>query len=294
MKVLIACDGSEQSEQALRFATKLPLENPTFFPVSIVPLVEINPTLVREDARAEIDAFNEKLEKQGRSALEQATKILKEAGHQTNAEFIRGDAINKLLEMSSRFDLLVMGSRGLNPVQSFFLGSVSDALIRGSACPVFLYRKGKNYDPPADKCRITFGYGNNDSSDKAFAFLKKLDLKKVETVDLVSVMQMNYYYGMSYSLAALEAWPEHKATLEESLFNLQKQLLEESKGTKVQTDIITDSYDIANTLNIRAKEQKSNLIVTGCESKNFMDRMVLGSTSNKLAHHADMPVLIIR
>lgn len=294
MKVLIACDGSKQSELALAFATKLPLKNPEFVPVNIAPLVEINPEFVRQEAKEEIDNFNKKLEKQGKAALEQAKSILAEHGFESKPEFIQGDPIYKLVELSKSFDLIVMGSRGLNPVQSFFLGSVSDAIVRGSQCPVLLYRNNKKYPLPEGKFKVLFGHGNTESSEKAFDFLKTLNLNQISEIDLVSVMQMNYHYGMSYSIAALDAWPEHKATLEESLFGLQKTLLDASKGMTVHTDIITDAYDIANTLNKQAKEQSCHLIVTGSENKNFMDRVILGSTSNKLAHHSDMPVLIVR
>ena len=294
MKVLIACDGSKQSELALTYATRLPLKKPEFVPVNIAPLVDINPEFVRQEARDEIDAFNKKLEKQGNAALELAKKTLKELGFDSNPEFIQGDPIYKLVELSKSYDLMVMGSRGLNPVQSFFLGSVSDAVVRGSHCPVLLYRNDKKYPLPEGKFKILFGHGNTESSEKAFDFLKALDLNNIKEIDLVSVMQMNYHYGMSYSIAALDAWPEHKATLEESLFGLQKTLLDSSKGMTVHTEIITDAYDIANTLNKHAKEQNCNLIVTGSENKNFMDRIILGSTSNKLAHHSDLPVLIVR
>lgn len=43
-----------------------------------------------------------------------------------------------------------------------------------------------------------------------------------------------------------------------------------------------------------AKEEKADLIVTGCRGLGTVRRALLGSVSDHVLHHADIPVLVIK
>ncbi len=53
-----------------------------------------------------------------------------------------GDPAQRLLELAGGIDLLVTGSRGHGPVRQVALGSVSAALVDGSAAPVLVLPRG--------------------------------------------------------------------------------------------------------------------------------------------------------
>jgi nucleotide-binding universal stress UspA family protein len=53
-----------------------------------------------------------------------------------------GDPVEVIVEMSSRLDLLVCGSRGYGPVRAVLLGSVSRQLVTESRCPVVVLPRG--------------------------------------------------------------------------------------------------------------------------------------------------------
>ena len=63
-----------------------------------------------------------------------------------SAEVRDGLASEKLLEVSHGVDLLVLGSRGLRTLERLVLGSVSDAVVRRSACPVLIVRESADED----------------------------------------------------------------------------------------------------------------------------------------------------
>jgi nucleotide-binding universal stress UspA family protein len=49
------------------------------------------------------------------------------------------EVICKIVEEEG-FDLIVMGSRGLSGMESFFMGGVSDKVCRHAVCPVLIVR----------------------------------------------------------------------------------------------------------------------------------------------------------
>jgi nucleotide-binding universal stress UspA family protein len=65
-----------------------------------------------------------------------------------------GDAAGTLVEASQEADILVMGSRGLGPLQAALLGGVSHDVVRQAACPVIIHpRSAVTTDQQAERVR---------------------------------------------------------------------------------------------------------------------------------------------
>lgn len=295
MKIFVACDGSKHSEEALKLLGNFPLkDNAEITLVHVNPLVEYDEKFVSENAGRKLEAFNNELEQESDKLLVRSTNILKELGRDSQILKIVGSPVERLVELSQEADLIVMGSRGMNPVKSFFLGSVSDGLVRHANCPILLYRKGEKYQPKTKDFKFVVGYDDTASSRAACSYLKNFDLGRVKEIDLISVMQMNFYYGVSYSLTSLETWPKYKKTIEESMLAMKREIESVSDVPEVNMDIHSEAYDIAEDLNTTAVQEGADIVVVGSKGKNLLDRMFIGSVSNKLAHHADVPLLVVR
>ena len=83
------------------------------------------------------------------TAYEQLQEALREAVQPLPSElraeprFRSGDPATTLVaESELGLDLLLMGSRGYGPVRSVLLGGVSEAVVRGAACPVVVVPRG--------------------------------------------------------------------------------------------------------------------------------------------------------
>jgi nucleotide-binding universal stress UspA family protein len=79
---------------------------------------------------------------QARSRLENANRKLVEAGFQTEATLIPGDAEKVLSEYVKTHDvgLLVMGAYGHSRIRNFIIGSTTTEMIRSVLIPVMLFR----------------------------------------------------------------------------------------------------------------------------------------------------------
>jgi nucleotide-binding universal stress UspA family protein len=62
-----------------------------------------------------------------------------------------GGAVETLVELTHRVDLLVVGSRGWGPIRRILLGSTAARLIREAACPVLVVPRGGATGQPGEQ-----------------------------------------------------------------------------------------------------------------------------------------------
>jgi nucleotide-binding universal stress UspA family protein len=131
-KVLVAYDGSADSKRALEAAANLD-GGSELTVISVVPVTYsgrgggIDPTSNVEDHRAALNEARDWLAERGREA-----KTAEVIGHPA-------DAIVRAAEQGD-FELIVIGSRGLNAVERFVAGSTSARVVAHAPCNVLVVR----------------------------------------------------------------------------------------------------------------------------------------------------------
>lgn len=134
--VTVAYDGEQQSGAALRRAaaiareagarlrvlqvvkTSTPYSASPFSGMTYLASIEGRLQLAREDVAAALAALP--------------------AGITSSSSVCEGEPTQELLDASHDTDLLVLGSHGHGPLRRLVLGCVSDAVVRGAACPVLI------------------------------------------------------------------------------------------------------------------------------------------------------------
>lgn len=162
-KVLIVVDGSTFSQRALHYIAPPELygEEPFPLPKEVdLRVMHVLPPSVPPDLAARAWTVGpeimypaparpldwEKLEKEeeteGEKILREAVEILAQGGFQAKAVLQRGDAATEILEYvrSHSIDLIICGSRGLNPVSGWLLGSVSRKLVHYADASVLIIK----------------------------------------------------------------------------------------------------------------------------------------------------------
>ncbi len=158
-RVLLIIDGSEESKAMISCMGSFPLpQNAEVEVLHIAPPIptkeevvqywpsgfDISFTIPFEEIQKEIDERSEQEEEFGKKILAESIEILKEAGINAKSTMLRGDAATNIIQYTKDYqiDLIVCGGRGLGPIKSWLLGSVSRKLLHYAPCSVMVV-KGK-------------------------------------------------------------------------------------------------------------------------------------------------------
>ncbi len=138
-RILVPLDGSALSETALRVA--LPLASRQGASIEIVHVHELR------DIVGLAPVFDGRLDaavaESMRSALRSlAERSSAESGVPVEAVFLEGDVLSRLIEYADRSnpDLVVMNTHGRSGLSRFWLGSVTDAIVRKLYIPILVTR----------------------------------------------------------------------------------------------------------------------------------------------------------
>jgi nucleotide-binding universal stress UspA family protein len=73
---------------------------------------------------------------------------------------VDGDPADVLTEQAAELGMLVVGSRGYGPLRRVLLGSVSDALLERTACPVMIVPRGveRAFGAPGLRARLAHAH----------------------------------------------------------------------------------------------------------------------------------------
>jgi len=136
-KILVPLDGSEHSLKALKMAVQIAQKFNG--KISLIHVYSIGglatyPTPVHE--------FIEAIRNVGAGILGDGEKKVKAEGVQVETLLLEGHAVEQIVKTcrEGKFDLVVMGARGLSRIKEMLLGSVSDGVTRHTHCPVLVVK----------------------------------------------------------------------------------------------------------------------------------------------------------
>lgn len=136
-KILLAIDGSENSLRAAVEAARLAKTEPQ----STVEILYVNvpPKTAREIL---LEPSKEEQEKAQRNKIKPVEEILDEHNINHKTTILVGDVAYSIVHYANdnHFELVVIGSRGLNAVQKLVLGGVSNTVMNKVHCPILLVK----------------------------------------------------------------------------------------------------------------------------------------------------------
>jgi nucleotide-binding universal stress UspA family protein len=133
MKVVVGYDGSDSAKRALQRVADFAADADR---VLVVAAAESHArTGIAKGAHLDPSEIQQR-----QGDLEEAQKFLSERGIEADAVEAQGDPGAVIVEAAKDADLVVVGSRGLNPIERLMLGSVSSKVVHRAPCDVLVVR----------------------------------------------------------------------------------------------------------------------------------------------------------
>ncbi|MFJ1973855.1 universal stress protein [Streptomyces sp. NPDC087903] len=203
---------------------------------------------------------------------------------------VADDARDALLQAATESEMIVLGSRGLGSVESYFLGDVSMPVVARAERPVVLVRAQTPHEEPrpAPASRVVVALKLNGSSDDLLDFA--FHTAAARAVPLLAV------HGQSVPLHARLPWGvDHDAT-EEMTRNAQKELSKALRPwhEKYPQVEVADSIRLASPAKavVEAAEGAA-LLVVGRHEHRRGPAPRIGPVAQAAIHHGRCPVAVV-
>jgi len=214
--------------------------------------------------------------------------FVQEAGHESEV-----DSILRVAQRE-RADLIVIGSRGLRGIREVLLGSVSSGVLHHASCPVLIVR-GENAPCGTAKFdNILLASDGSPCAQRAGRVAVELAQKFAVTLTV-----LNAYEDLS---SVTIPGDEDRLIDDADAENYAKQWLEYvahlvkdfAKEAGVHCSFVQEGGLPDETIINFANQHDVDLIVLGSRGLGGYARLLIGSVSNRVVHHANCPVLVVR
>jgi nucleotide-binding universal stress UspA family protein len=286
MNVLVAIDGSKYGRWELNWVAQLPfVEPPQVTVLHVLDLGAVRAPFLLQPAMAGSERYIQeeiqRMETRSAMTITDTKKQLAALKLKGTVRKEHGAIAPVILKRAPQRDgFLVVGSKGLDALDRFLLGSVSTKLIHHATCPVLVVKGAA-----APVRRITLATDGSDASAKALEFVRtKFQPDRSPGTGGRVPIHVRVIHVMPFS---------NYQELKEA-----RKLLEQSVRKLIQAGFTAEAVCLrgkpAEEIMKIASKHYANLIVMGAKGLGAIARFLLGSVSTRVVQHATGSVLVVR
>lgn len=279
-RILVGVDDSDASKAALTYATRLACEHGgellIIHSVNWLPLVA---QMASSGAFVDTTPVVDDLKAEGEALLDRAFDAAQRGGAYAQRRALEGEPAKNILEQAAeaKCSVIVMGTHGRQGLERLFVGSTTEAVLRGSAIPVLTVRPGMTFTAPGKRCFERIVAGIDESEPSTAALQTILDLPPEDR-----------QYVIFYSVAGASEDEQDQAHRV-----IGKAVgLANARGISAKGRVIAGHPDEA--LIAAAQKQAADLIVLGSHGRDGLQRLFLGSVAEGVVRKSPVPVLVVR
>lgn len=287
--MLVAYDGSASADEALKFVTGLAWPAPSECRIIVgsgTPFATYAPGIVADAATLQTiyDAQQEDAERLATAA----SRLVDRPGLAATWEVGFGRPANTILDVADRFhpDLLVVGSRGLGPLTSALLGSVSEELVDHAPCPVLVARA-------TDLRRVVLAEDGSPDAQAASTLLLRWPVFRSSEIRVVSVSEVPVQPELATDPVAIAGQRIAQEALATTV-ELARTTAERLTRAGLQAETSVRQGDPAAEILAAAGDWSAYLIIIGTRVQTGLNRLLHGSVARKVLEHAHCSVLVER
>ncbi len=289
VNILLATDGSEYSDAATRFLTRLKLS-----PEDKITILYIVSEVPYEDEyHAQILRV---IKRVAPKILSSASDILKDVKAKVSVEEKEGYPDSTIVESAaaSDADLVVMGARGVRGLKLLILGSVTRAVVNNSPKPVLVVKRTE-WDTPRTM-NILFATDGSESAVATAKLLAALPFYDDFRITVLNVQHSAFYdIPDRFAIEIEDRTKEAAAERRKQEFAESEKILEDAKkylsGKYKHLQFISKFGDPASEILSTAEQMRADTIAIGCRGLRGIKGM-LGSVSRNVVTRSKSSVLI--
>jgi nucleotide-binding universal stress UspA family protein len=209
-----------------------------------------------------------------------------------NEVFIRqGTAADEIsrLALEQEADMVITNTHGRSGFKRLLIGSVTEKLMKTLHCPLLALHSPEHApesQTDVDRQLKRILVGCDFSPDAKLAVDYGLSLAK----EFQAELHLAHVVKPAFARTALQESQEWRDRLEEKLDDMLPEACRE--GCAAQT-VLLDGEPYIELMNY-AKEQDIDIMVLGIRGHTLWEKLLVGSTTDRLIRHASLPVLAVR
>ncbi len=299
MKILLATDGSECSERAARFLTRLQWSRDD----SLTVFHSIYAIPFREDEKFYFSQLRE-IKKEIAPRLIDATLAVLQPVQASISVEIEESPPNRCTPErciidaaeSAGMDLIVLGARGIKGIASVLLGSVTRLVTLQSSIPVLVVKPAGT--PASDRMKILFATDGSDHSRAAGELLSTLPFPGDSEVTVLNIASSGFAdIPERYVLEVNDRIREVVAGARAQEFAESEKIIEHARTALSvrfrNIQALSKVGDPSTEILHAAEKAGADIIAVGCRGMKGI-RGMAGSVSRNVLTHAKCSVLIGR
>ncbi|MFK0251607.1 universal stress protein [Amycolatopsis azurea] len=195
-----------------------------------------------------------------------------------------------LVDVSKSAAMVVIGGTGKGFFREMTIGSTASAIIAHAHCPVVVLRGRKGTANYPETGPVVVGVDGSPLSEQALAAaFEEASRRKASLVAVHAWSDVTYddVYGMARLVTQWESIEgDERRLLAQRLAGWQ----EKYPDVAVERSLVRDRPRQV----LLEWSAKAQLVVVGSRGRGGFTGLLLGSTSQALAHHAECPVMVVR
>jgi nucleotide-binding universal stress UspA family protein len=277
-KILVAYDGSASARNALAVASHLAKEDKSW-----IKVLSVLPEYKGEIELVGISNIGETIEGPGKKLLIEAQEIADNEDVHILTNMAQGEPYDKIVHVAEdeNCDLIIMGRRGTHQLERELVGSVTARVIGYTPKDVLVVPDGTRLT------RKNLLLATDGSPSCEAAVDRAIEIAKEQSANLTAVSVV--YTNDEYLALAPGIVEDLISKAKEKLATINQKGKE--AGVEINTVIKEgEAYEAITTL---AQNSNVDLIVMGSHGKKRLQRLLMGSVTERTIGYAACPVLVV-